>query len=815
MSTVPPEPQGQQDMVPRSADREAVHKFLDFIFDGATEGFVEFRYFSAGPKPKSVSQPSYLELPILSERVTEEVLSHNGRRMIAVGPSPRFRVPPQGRTGRARDVLQVGCSWISINNDALPGGSMAVLRRINELPLKPSVVVNSGYSYQLYYVFDEFLRAGRLLSWEGVMQSLREVMRVRDAVDISRVLGLPGTLNFKGDRAAFSELCHDLSSWTRYPFTEVRDALEKIDRAKQTSITLPAHSGSATDELRRRGSSFNLLNHAGEILPPGYFLSEDGSVWHAPPAVDAGKKPAQPYKVSESPIRITRIQEDLDTGQISVQIGFEYLERARYVTLARDRMASSRQLISVLAGAGAPVTSNNARHVLAYLAAYEHAFAATIPRRRITSRFGRGRSGGMFVFPGIFPEVEFVPRSLGDASLLGAYSSRKGTMAGWLEVMRLLVSEGLLIPQIAVLSAFVPPLQRRLQIPNFIIDLHGNTSTGKSTTLRLAASVYGRPHDPDSLILQWAYTQAALEQVAGMCSELPIFLDDAQHCPPDLKRYAVYMIGNGRGRMRGGSSGGIQEVLTWHTVALSTSEEPLYESSPHEGARGRILPLGGAAPPFKLGTAPLVQTLDRAVNLNHGNAGETYLRHLNGWNMADWSRWQSRYAEIRAEMLRGSTSNVAGRVSGYVAAIQLAAEVACPLLGLPFKPDIIGAWLMLHMEEQQSVQNQVLLALHALADYYVANILHFTGDGQHDPKKRSPLHGSSKQGQYVGFLRSVIESIFRSYKWSVTSVLNKMSEAGALHATESGRHTKKVGVAGAQHRMVCVKWSALFPHEQG
>ncbi|MGB7926057.1 MAG: hypothetical protein WCF57_22650 [Pyrinomonadaceae bacterium] len=120
---------------------------------------------------------------------------------------------------------------------------------------------------------------------------------------------------------------------------------------------------------------------------------------------------------------------------------------------------------------------------------------------------------------------------------------------------------------------------------------------------------------------------------------------------------------------------------------------------------------------------------------------------------------------------------------------------------------------MLHLDEQQSIQNQVLLALHALADYYVANISHFTGDGRHDPEKRSPLHGSSKQGLYVGFLRSVIESIFRLNKWSSTSVLNKMAEAGALYATERGRHTKKVGVAGGQHRMICVKWSALFPHE--
>src|SRR5205085_7374733 len=95
-------------------------------------------------------------------------------------------------------------------------------------------------------------------------------------------------------------------------------------------------------------------------------------------------------------------------------------------------------------------------------------------------------------------------------------------------------------------------------------------------------------------------TQAAVEQVAGMCSELPIFLDDAQHCPADVKRAIIYMIANGRGKGRGGGAArGMRQTATWHTVAISTSEEPLHEASPHEGARGRILSVGGLRPPFR------------------------------------------------------------------------------------------------------------------------------------------------------------------------------------------------------------------------
>jgi hypothetical protein len=358
----------------------------------------------------------------------------------------------------------------------------------------------------------------------------------------------------------------------------------------------------------------------------------------------------------------------------------------------------------------------------------------------------------------------------------------------------------------------VPPLQRKLQLPNFILDIHGGSSTGKSTSLKLAASVYGRPTDPESLVFQWMNTSTAIEQIAAVCGELPVFLDDAQHCPAELKRHVVYMIANGRGKGRG-ARGGLGETLSWNTVALSTSEEPLHESSPQEGARGRILSVGGQTPPFRTGMSSLVHEVERVVATNHGHAGEAYIRHLNGWGVTEVGRWVRRHAEIRGELLRNCSSDLMGRVGGYVAAIQVAAELACPLLGLPFKPDVVGPWLALHVDERQREQSAVFQALRALADHYVANVNRFTGDGRYDPGSKTSLQGVSKRGSYVGFLRSTVEAVFRARRWNVTAVLDKLADAEALYATERGRHTKKVTAGGVKHRMVCVKWSALLPED--
>jgi hypothetical protein len=783
------------------ADQAAARRFLEFTFSDGAGGFVEFRYFTAGRRPKVSGKPSYYPLPLKYDEALGEVLTYNGQQMITVGLAPRCRIPAKGGIAKSQDVLQVNCLWANLDNRRARGGALEIVRRIHDFPLRPSVTVNSGYGYHLYFVFRELLGGSLLLEWGEMMRGLGDALHTPDKIDISQVMRLPGTLNIKEEFPVPCEIVEEYSSWARYGISEVKSAIDEAAARAQPS---------ANPSRRARVNYDEDLNFAEDDLPPGYYTESDGSVWFSPPATGGARKTPSPVKVSNSPVYISRIQENIDTGQVSLTLSFDYLGRKRSVTILRSQMSDSRQLNAALSGGGAPVTSINARHVMAYLAAYEHTFSSSIPLKKVTSRFGRGRSGGQFFLPGLSSEIDFAPTGPGDASLYRAYSSRRGELRVWSALMRELWREELMIPQVAVLAALIPPLQRRLQIPNFILDIYGGTSTGKSTTLKIAASIYGNPYDPDSLVLQWMNTAAAVEQVAAMCSELPIFLDDAQHCPAELKRSLIYMIANGRGKGRGGSRGGISETATWHTVALSTSEEPLYEASPHEGARGRILSVGGHVPPFPPGSPGMVLNMERGAAMYHGKAGEAYIRHLNDWVEGEWAMWQKRYGAIRTELLRNCSSDLVGRVSGYISAIQLAAEIACPALELEFKPDVVSAWLMLHLEEQQSDQNQVLQALRALADYYVANINHFAGDGLFEPGTRANIFGTSKDRQYVAFLRSTIETIFKARKWSQTAVLNKLAEAGALYATEKDRYSKKVSLQGVQHRMVCLKWSALF-----
>jgi hypothetical protein len=104
----------------------------------------------------------------------------------------------------------------------------------------------------------------------------------------------------------------------------------------------------------------------------------------------------------------------------------------------------------------------------------------------------------------------------------------------------------------------------------------------------------------------------------------------------------------------------------------------------------------------------------------------------------------------------------------------------------------------------------VLLAVQALADFYVANINHFAGDGPYLAERRLTIHGASKRQQYIGFLRSTVDTVFKTRKWNLTALLNKLAESGVLCVTEKDRYTKKVAIEGVTHRLICVRWHALF-----
>ena len=203
-------------------DQATTWRFLDFIFEGATAGYIEFRYFSAGRKPRVIDHPAYHTLPLDHAEVHAELLSRNGQQMITVGVAPRCRIPPRGAAGKDSDVVEVGCIWANLDNKEAEGGGIEVMRRIRDFPLRPSITINSSYGHHVYFVFHAYLRGGMLLEWSEMIASLKDALQGDEKIGVSLVMRLTGTLNLKETHPLPCEISEEFSSWTRYSVEGVK-----------------------------------------------------------------------------------------------------------------------------------------------------------------------------------------------------------------------------------------------------------------------------------------------------------------------------------------------------------------------------------------------------------------------------------------------------------------------------------------------------------------------------------------------------------------------------------------------------------------
>lgn len=143
-----------------------------------------------------------------------------------------------------------------------------------------------------------------------------------------------------------------------------------------------------------------------------------------------------------------------------------------------------------------------------------------------------------------------------------------------------LLTEVLIHPLPAlVCGAAVASLMRKWcpESENLVVHLYGDSSGGKTTCLRAAASIFG---DPSTLIDTWRATENGLEGRHVARNDLPVFLDEAglQENSKVLANIA-YLIGNGTGKIRANEHGGVKSNKSFRAVTLSTGEKTLMDGA--------------------------------------------------------------------------------------------------------------------------------------------------------------------------------------------------------------------------------------------
>lgn len=417
-------------------------------------------------------------------------------------------------------------------------------------------------------------------------------------------------------------------------------------------------------------------------VPVGWRLNS-GGIWRV--QVDPQGE-EQTENICRVPMLITGILRDA-SGEGS-QVIIKWRSRGTWRSYVTDRkvVAIARSLAE-LAQYDMPVSSQSAPQLVGWFEAFMVANDAAIPEARVSSHLGWQGSND-FLWGKHRITVDGVESAAldgnnwGDEGLHlnthkpGAAATASGYReSGDWETWRALIANLSGHPRFGLLiyASLAAPILRCLpEAPNFCLDLAGETSRGKTTALRLAASVWGLPSERDGgLIWSWDATPTWIERTAAMCSDLPLILDDSKRAKPERVSGIVYSVAQGVGRGRG-TIAGQQEMSRWRTVLISTGEAPLTHYATEGGASARILSLWGS--PFRNdGTdhGRIARAIARTCHEHYGHLGHRIVQMLLDPDVVAACK-QEYYEAVEKWSKLMTSSPVGARLSQYLGVLSVA-----------------------------------------------------------------------------------------------------------------------------------------------
>jgi len=262
----------------------------------------------------------------------------------------------------------------------------------------------------------------------------------------------------------------------------------------------------------------------------------------------------------------------------------------------------------------------------------------------------------------------------------------RGDVAAWRErIGALCVGNSRLV--FAVASAFAGPLMRPGGVDSGGFHLRGDSSSGKTTALRVAASVNGAP----GYMQRWRTTDNALELIAAQHCDALLILDELGQVEGRVAGECAYMLANESSKGRASRGAALRVRLTWRLLFLSAGELGLADHMAEAMKRARVgqevrmvdlaADAGAGMGAFenlhgREGGAALATDLTRAAAAVYGAPGRAWL----AWLAPQWSglakRLRERTDALRAAWVPEGASGQVERVAARFALVAVAGELA-------------------------------------------------------------------------------------------------------------------------------------------
>lgn len=266
---------------------------------------------------------------------------------------------------------------------------------------------------------------------------------------------------------------------------------------------------------------------------------------------------------------------------------------------------------------------------------------------------------------------------------------QKGTMNEWRKhVAALCRGNSRLLFGASV--GFAAPLLRQVNLEGGGFHICGKSSTGKSTTLQIASSIYGSAEEGnrERYLINWDTTKGSLELKAEQLNDCLFACDELGLVDANVLGETLYMLGNGTGKGRMTDS----QKRAWRIMIFTSGEVSIAE---HMATAGKEAKLGQEVRLLQI-TADAGKGMGMFENIHDFSSGAEFSNHIKkvtskyyGEPLRNWLQYlvfntedSSQKAQIiiekfKAEVsLLGNLVSIAPRAALRFGAVAAAGELA-------------------------------------------------------------------------------------------------------------------------------------------